>query len=49
MRSMVGIVGRAPAVCDVFFCFWNYEVYENRNVIKQTPGRQNATKIDWMK
>ena len=42
MPSMVGIVGRAPAVdkkCDVFLSvfvtLWNDEVCDNGNAIKQ--------------
>jgi len=48
--SMVGIVGRAPAVGEkvrcFFFCFfyvtlWNYEVCDNGNAMKQCNFRNN--------
>ena len=43
MPSMVGIVGRAPAVDEKVLCFfvclfvthWNYEVCDNGNAMKQ--------------
>jgi len=33
--SMVGIVGRSPAVCLFFVTLWNDEVCDNGNAMKQ--------------
>ena len=47
MRSMVGILGRAPAVDEkCFFCLffimpWNDEVCDNGNAMKQYKFQNN--------
>jgi len=45
MPSMVGIVGRTPAVdenCDVLFVtLWNYKVCDNGNAMKQCYFQNN--------
>ena len=56
MLSMVGIVGRAPAVDEKVWCFlsvclsvchtlWNYEVCDNRNAMKQCNSLNNYATV----
>ena len=56
MPSMVGIVGRAPAVDEkvyVFVCLfvtlWNYEVFDNGNAMKQCNFYNNYGTVAWRK
>ena len=55
MPSMVGIMGRAPAVDEKVWCFllvffvcffvtfWNHEVCDNGNAMKQCNFQNNCT------